>query len=372
MKYIGFYTQYNSIIKRDCSMAAVDKMNYILSSLPQKQNLEVFSCSAAINSPSFFVKKEKCDIDNHVTLHFPPSFRVTNGFIKYLNSIWISLCLFFYLICKCTRKETIIVYHSTGYFISIILAKYIKKFKLVLEVEEYYGDSTKRVWYDQFIEDKTIEAADSYLFASDTLSSIINKNNKPSIIIYGSYCVRPQISRKFSDGLTHVIYAGTFDPKKGGARASILAAEFLNEMYHLHVCGFGSEEEINAVKKEIEATSKRCKTRITYEGLLKGDNYISFLQKCDIGLSTQNPVGSYNDTSFPSKIISYMANGLSVVSINIKAVSTSKIGSFISLYNNPEPREIAWAIMSVSNVTDPRDIISQLDYEFKQKIKGLL
>lgn len=372
MKYIGFYTQYNPIIKRDCSMAAVDKMNYILSSLPNEQNVEVFSCSAAIMSPSLFVKKEKCPINNHATLLFPPSIRVTNGFAKYLNSIWISLCLFFYLIFKCTRKETVIVYHSTGYFFSIILAKYIKNFNLVLEVEEYYGDSTKRVWYDRFIEDKTIETADSYLFASDTLSSIINKDNKPSIVIYGSYCVRPQISTKFSDGVTHVIYAGTFDPKKGGAKASIQAAEFLNEMYHLHICGFGSEEEINTVKKGIEDTSKRCKTKITYEGLLQGDNYISFLQKCDIGLSTQNPVGSYNDTSFPSKIISYMANGLSVVSINIKAVSTSKIGPFISLYNNPEPREIARAIMSVSKITDPRDIISQLDYDFKQRIKGLL
>ena len=101
---------------------------------------------------------------------------------------------------------------------------------------------------------------------------------------------------------------------------------------------------------------------LTYDGLLKGEDYIRFIQKCQIGLSTQNPNAAFNATSFPSKILSYMANGLRVVSIRIKAIEESSVGLGISYYEHQTPEEIAKAIMKVD---------MNNNYESRERIKEL-
>ena len=95
------------------------------------------------------------------------------------------------------------------------------------------------------------------------------------------------------------------------------------------------------------AFQKSQKAKITYDGLLSGEEYIKFIQSCDIGLSTQNPNGKYNDTSFPSKILSYMANGLRVVSVRIPVVEESGIGKCVCYYDEQTPENIAKAIKSI-------------------------
>ena len=108
--------------------------------------------------------------------------------------------------------------------------------------------------------------------------------------------------------------------------------------------------------------------------MLSGEDYIRFLQSCDIGLSTQNPDAAFNATSFPSKILSYMANSLQVVSIRIPAIEGSAIGEYMYYYDRQTPEEIAKAIMSVdmSNGMDPRQVIAGLDGTFRRHLKKLL
>ena len=109
------------------------------------------------------------------------------------------------------------------------------------------------------------------------------------------------------------------------------------------------------------------------EAVCQGE-YIKFLQKCDIGLSTQTPNAEYNDTSFPSKVLSYMANGLRVVSIRIKALEKSKISDLLYYYENDSPKEIAKAIKSIdlSQPYNSRNKIQDLDENFIKDIKELL
>ncbi len=59
----------------------------------------------------------------------------------------------------------------------------------------------------------------------------------------------------------------------------------------------------------------KTKCKITYDGAFYVKKYYEFLQKCHIGLSTQNPYEPFNNSSFPSKVLVYMANGLRVVSV---------------------------------------------------------
>ena len=89
---------------------------------------------------------------------------------------------------------------------------------------------------------------------------------------------------------------------------------------------------------------------------------ISFLQKCDIGLSLQNPEASFNMTSFPSKILSYLSNGLRVVSIRIPAIEQSSVGDLLYFYDIQTPEAIANRIKSIE---------MNCPYDSRKRIKSL-
>ena len=176
------------------------------------------------------------------------------------------------------------------------------------------------------------------------------------------------------DDKIHVVYAGTFNPTKGGAAAAVAAAEFLSDKYHVHIIGFGSEQEKDSVIKQINETKKRTACEITFDGLKLGEEYTLFLQKCDIGLSLQNPDSVYNETSFPSKVVSYLSNGLRVVSIRIKALETSAVDGIITYYDCQDPKEIAKAIMKIKidDSYDSRSLITKLNNETCISIKKMI
>lgn len=374
VKYVGFYDLINSKFKRNSSLSAVNKMNYIAETIAHmEQNVEIISPSWYIDDKAPITKKQKLNINEKINLAQCPSFPTKNkitGRIKYYFSlIW----LFYYLVRNVKKNEEIVVYHSLAIIKPVLLAKKIKKFKIIYEVEEIYTDVCnygKRVRQSEF---KIIESAEKYIFPTELLNDKLNKNNKPYSIIYGTYNVEDDVNCKFDDNIIHVVYAGTFDPRKGGAIA-VAAAEYLDENYHIHIIGFGSEEEKSNLKELIKSVSKKTKCKVTYDGLYKGEEYIRFLQKCDIGLSTQTPDAEYNDTSFPSKVLSYMCNGLRVVSVRIKALERSEINELLYYYDENTPECIANAIKSINTQDNynSREKIRYLDNKFKNKIKMIL
>ena len=116
------------------------------------------------------------------------------------------------------------------------------------------------------------------------------------------------------------------------------------------------------------------KRQVIYEGLKLNEEYLKFMQKCQIGLCTQNIDAAFNTTSFPSKILSYMSNGLEVVGVNIAAIKNSKVGQYIQFYNVPDEKEIANAILNINlnNKTNNVDVVKELDKEFKEDLKDML
>lgn len=146
------------------------------------------------------------------------------------------------------------------------------------------------------------------------------------------------------------------------------------ENYHIHILGFGSKNDTENMKKVILEISKESKCLVTYEGLKSGEEYINFIQSCDIGMSTQDPDAAFNATSFPSKILSYMANGLRVVSINIPAIKKSDIGDYMYYYEKQTPEEIAKAIqkIDINDNYNSRKIISDLDKKFTKELFEML
>ena len=117
------------------------------------------------------------------------------------------------------------------------------------------------------------------------------------------------------------------------------------------------------------------KTLTLFKCLLCGEEFDRFLQSCHIGLSTQDPSAAFNSTSYPSKILTYMGNGLTVVSIRIPAIELSSVSSDLSYYDVQTPENIADAIMNVDfsdSFERNRLKIKSLDQEFIEKLKNLL
>ena len=373
--YMSYYNSTNSSERRNAVLSSVNKMNYICEAIENNgYNTEIVSASGATEKK--FCKSKKVKLTDKTTLKLFSSLPRLNRIVSVIDRVILKTKLFLYMIKNTNKDSIVMVYHSLGYMSLVKRLKKLKGFKLIIEAEEIYGDvigdeKTSQKEYEFF------KIADAFIFPTEFLSEKVNTEKKPEVIIYGTYHIEKELPKLFSDGKTHCVYAGTLDPRKGGAIASAESALFLNENYHIHILGFGNEKEKAEMLNTIDSISKKSKAKITYDGLLSGEEYIKFIQSCDIGLSTQNPNGKYNDTSFPSKILSYMANGLRVISVRIPVVEESGIGKCVYYYDEQTPENIAKAIKSIdfSEEYDSRKTIGVLDKAFicdlKTMLKGL-
>lgn len=378
MKYLVYYdTPANQTENRNYVLAATNKIDYICTALNRiGHSVQLISASATGNRRGCGGKEVR--LSEQTSLKLFPCIGTGKLPQRLLGRILFKTRLFLYLLCHLKKDEPLLVYHSLGYAGLVRLLKKLKKFQLILEVEEIYADVNGRE-RDRKKEYKLFSVADAFLFPTELLNDKINTGGKPHVLIHGTYQIeRDRKCNVFADEIgsekIHCVYAGTFDPRKGGAMAAAAAAEFLPEQYHMHIIGFGSKTQIQNMKDLVEELLGKCACRITYDGLLSGEAYIRFLQSCDIGLSTQNPDAAFNATSFPSKILSYMANGLRVVSIRIPAIEGSAVGDYLIYYDQQTPEAIARAILQVdvSDGCDCRMVLQELDVEFIKELKGLL
>lgn len=372
IKCLAYYDALDSKDKRVNSPAAYTKTAYVIDCFKRLgYKVDILSASNAIGKKG--AKGSTRSIDEGVTLRTLSSLGRGHKVKNVISTTLFSLNLLFHLLFFVHKGDVLWVYHSLPLMKYIKLLKGIKKFKLILEAEEIYGDVDNS--------QKTIEKelacfnyADAYIFCTQLLSGTANPSGKPEAVSHGSYQAQPCFDVHFDDDKIHVVYAGTFNPKKGGVFTAINAGRFLDERYHLHVLGGGTADEVQNIKKLVKKASAATQCTITYDGFFNGKNYLKFLQKCHIGLSTQNPYEQFNQSSFPSKVLVYMANGLRVVSIKAPAVCDSSVKDYVWFCDEATPQSVAETIkiIDLNAPYDGRKIISNLDSGFLESLERLL
>lgn len=370
--YIGYYSD---DLNRKFVLSAKNKMDYIIEVLNRiGYKVNIISASGGKKQAFKYLKKEKKQLTIN-ELHVPSAICTTSRFLNKIVLLKIKFNIILFFLFNIKEDDKVIVYHSLGYYKLIAILKKIIGFKMILEVEEIYSDVTGNE-RTRAKELAFFKLADAYIFPTELLDQSVNTEHKPSTIVYGTYKVEKDRKHKFheEDGKIHLVYAGTFDPRKGGVSAAAAAGEYLNKKFHIHILGFGSEEEKKVIKKQIEEVNSKNGAIVTMDGLLSGEEYIKFLQSCDVGFSTQNPDADFNDTSFPSKVLSYLSNGLRVVSVRIKSLEESKVGDLLYFYDGNDPKKIAETIKSINfdEAYDSRELISELDNEFTDNLKKIL
>ena len=370
MIYLGYYEDSVDAGKRHCSPAAISKMDY-LRDVMIDLGYPVEIVSLAPSRIPQYLKKERSSLKDGGELILFTSLGYGNKIKNRLNEYFIKVQAIIHLLKKVKRNDTVIVYHSLALITIVNVIRMIKKCDLIYDVGELYHTVVLK---KEEREMAFLKTANAYIFSTEFLNKKLNNSQKPYVLLHGSYRVAPIVGSKlFDDNKIHCVYAGTFDIRKGVLLA-IHSASFLDSRYHIHILGFGSDEEIENVKKIINDVSMQSDCRLSYEGVIRGEEYTRFLQSCQIGLSPQSPDAQFNEASFPSKTLSYLGNGLKVVSIRIPAIEQSNVGAFLFYYDRPTPEAFAMAIEAAARDMNCNGqvIVKNLDEDFQKVFEGLL
>ena len=367
--YIGYFDTVGSKYKHVVSPAGSFKMRYVAEAIAACNcHVNILSLARPVYEKTRLVNSEKVDVTFNIHAFFYPFFSVNNLYVRKICSIFQMLYFFVSILLRVRRADTLVVYHSLSYAFLIFLLRKIIGFNLVLEVEEIYQNVKSVFWFNSILERLLFNSADAYIFPSELLEERINVKKKSFLIIYGSYKESPFLSEKSDDDKVHIIYSGTFDSRKGGAFSAIEAAEYLDQNYHIHITGLGTNEEVNRIQKAVNTVSAHTTCRLSYDGFINDNEFLPYLQQFNIGLCTQNPNDQLSSSCFPSKILLYLSNGLTVLSSKAPAVVKSSIASDLYFYEEQNPKSIAERIKAIPLNVDNRGVVRKLDSDCKEKM----
>lgn len=349
--------------------AGEDKVDYICKALNEIGE-DVIILSNAKTTKKQFAKQEEMSLFDRTKLICFSSLPRVNTLVHALNVLWGYIQLILYVFWNVKDSDTILVYHSLGYRGIWGCLRKIKKFKYILEVEELYQSFEASASSYKKHEKSVFKYPDAFIFSNSILAEEINKSQKPSIVINGIYSGGEK-KKEGVDGRRRVVYAGSFEKQKG-VDYVIRAAKYLPREYEVHIIGFGSAKDIERIRAQIDKVAGNG-AMITYDGAFKGSEYIDFLQSCDVGVCIQDENDEFNKYEYPSKIFSYLSNGLQVVVNDLVQLRKSDVYPFLHVSHSKEPRDVAMAIeRSFDKQLEAKDILCKLDAKFKHQVQDLM
>ena len=370
--YLAYYSNNEEGKKRDAVPAADLQVSYLAQICSELgYEVEIISPNARYSGERMLSIQEGFTkrISSHVSVRY---FKCIESKFKLIRSAVVRL-MYFSAAKYIKRKNDgiLLIYHSRIYYPYYRMLTRLKR-NYILELEEIYSD----VIGDRNLRNKEvseIKKASAYILPSIPLAEEITEG-KDFVLYHGSCRDEREIGKGFNDGRIHVVYAGTFDPRVIGDLSLIRAARYLDERYHIHIIGFGrNQADVDKVIADVDKM-QGLPCKVTYDGLLLGEEYLSFLQSCHIGMFSKDPCGKDINSSFPSKIMSYLSNGLHVVATRADSIERSEVGNIVHFCDTNEPEDVAKAIMAV-NVDIPYDSrkeLKKIESRLKDNLKLLL
>ena len=355
------------------TLSSNDKLDYVISVINAcGEDVEIISASYTTNKAGFFKSRiDRFSRNNYVIS--APTFGTHSSVGKVFQRIFALCWLTWYLLSNCHRKETVFVYHSVATAFTMLILEKIKKIKIVNEVEElfYQLSGIKNGWRIK-LEKKIIAKSCAFIFASNELNSICNKNKKPYIVINGNYNVNSDYVQNKYDA-KRFVYAGLIEVDKVAFKCLNIAM-YLPMGYEIHIIGYGNKRDIECLIKKIEIINSYGKCKVFYDGIKRDEEYIRYLQQFKFGLCPLTSNSSYQNACFPSKISSYMANGINVITTANTVLKNSAYGPYINFVKDDNPKSFAEMILGLNekNCRDTKKIVKKLDVECKRKMRMFL
>jgi len=371
--YISSFSRETDTPSRYCSLAGSSVSLYLIDCLSKLSScpLVVLNNAPIRKQTGFFDEMDFCD--GSTAYVYRPCFNYSwlcKSPNRFNSGKWVKK----YLQKHANSNDLVIAYHSLDYTDELIRLKRRLHFRLIIQDEEIFANSVPHISLkEKNRELGSLKNADGFIFASEVLRDAVLLGSKAdNCILYGSYAVSPTPLTKFQDGKIHLVYSGTFDQLKKGADNAIRAMAFLNSSFILHILGSGDSNRLRALCKE---TLGDRSSSVIFEGSLVGKTYLSFLSKCDVGLCTQDSQNAFNETSFPSKILSYLSAGLPIVCCQSASILRSSLRSVLYLYEGDDPKDIAQKILDCSRElsnSSRKETLQKLDESFCQDLSSLV
>jgi hypothetical protein len=236
---------------------------------------------------------------------------------------WISI--FFripFCIYVCFKYDKLIIYHSNGFYYYFPVFIFFRN-KIVIQVNEIYSNVLGNK-LSIFLERMYINC-----FKKLIVSNIHLKENWFSgkkVLVRGGYFRQSVISLVESNRLKNYIYVGSIDNYKMGNLNILLdLVNFIPTNINLYLCLIISDEDFVKVKNAIGTKQNVYIFRDVNDGDLKKHYSI-----CKYGLVLQDSNKSFNLTSFPSKVFSYLNNGLIPVAQKNQSFLKSEINNLFA------------------------------------------
>ena len=371
IKFIGFYSKDAGRVPHP--LAAEDKIDYVCSAF-ENAGYDINFISMSCFSNDKVLDEHSENFLRNSKIFYPKTHRTKGFFSKVFNKIFNRVIFRKWINKNILYGDTVVVYHSMVFIDEVIKLKKKKKIKLVLELEEIYSKIAASKSKNEKKEQKLINLSDSYIFSTNSLNVIFNKNNRPYVVINGVYARSNfVIANKNSSENIRIVYAGSFEKQKGVDRV-IGLAEFLPENYEIHIIGFGNSGDIDRVKRLIDSSNQRNKCNVSYDGKKTGIEYTSFLRTCQIGICLQDSDDNFNNFEFPSKIFSYLSHGLYVVCTKLEEISCSDVFPYILSVDAFDLSKTANEIMNIdfNNIKESGEVLEELNKKTIEKIKEMM
>ena len=375
--YIGYYHKIDNPSNFQSYPAANTKIDYIIRTIKQSNfNLEILALGET-KSINKFYKANFQIIDKFEKIKYISTFSNNLPILKLLSRLFLLLQVLKYLLFVVPKNSVVIVYHSYSLILVIKLVRYLKKIKLIFELEEIYQAAWKGAESKFESEKEYLNNADGYIFVNDIIGELCGIQNKPNVVCYGSYQTVDVIPIKDYSGKIELVYAGVLGDKKSDIYLALNSMRFLSGKYVLNILGYGSKINIEQLKIEIDKLNLEYDdVKVIFHGKLIGEEYLDFLKTCHIGLSTRVLEDKYSNFTFPSKLLVYLSNNLATVSSQINCITKSKVADHVYFYKSSSPDSVADAIKSINfdefTKKNQVDMVNQLNSEFIFALKILL
>ena len=370
--YVGMYDYPDDVVNRFYSLAAINKMNYIISLLNENgYDVDIYSLSNSKESTFKFSREKKVEIGRNI-LYLTPTLGTSCKIGKALRIILSYCWLMMKILCNARTNDYILIYHTLEGIVPLSIVKRLKKLRYVLEVEEIYSEMPNSNGSNKKKELRFISRADKYIVVSHLLKDKLP--SRDSMIIYGNYkFVDDANSYIKKNNKINLLFSGSLDLTRGVFQA-IESMYFLPENYVLNISGVGSKSSVYLVQKKIdELNTFRNKVVCRYLGKLDDNDYRLLLSSSDLALNTQIE-GEYAQFLFPSKLLSYMAYNIPIVSTKGQNIMKSPFAKYIYFTNDSSGESIAKIVSSIdlSSSVNYQVILDELHNQAIQELKKIL
>jgi len=267
------------------------------------------------------------------------------GIFRYFSVI-ISSTLW---ILKNINKEDVIISYNfePKIAIPIIITKFIRKYKTIIEFEELYGQiDGKFKKIHELCEKWGIKNASGFITCSSETAKIIRdirKDNPPVIMSYGNpEKYFPEYQKEVNtDGKLHLLYAGNLDESRG-VLDLIKLMRLVEDIACLTITGRGI---ISPVLQTICQNSNN----ITFKGFLDESQFEKILLDSDICVNPAPVNSQFSKFSFPSKVVFYLNHGKNVLSTRLDVLLNSPYRDMVMYYEASNPQSFRDVLISLKN-----------------------